>query len=330
MSLTLAGAGLAASVAWRVDPEISGREPDRKILVKPIAVEDERREPVTLVLGWTTGAALRWPAAAGLVTSVRSATSIANGDVIATVDRLGVIALRTDQPLHRNLALGDRGPDVRDLRVALQAIGLLDAEADRDTFTAAMQTAVRTLNVRLGSTSAEFDVSRAVWLPSTPFEVESLDLDVGAAAPASGTEFAREVPRPTQARVVAADSQDPAVAKSVTWQDGLERVVEMPDGVLTVDATGSIAPTQLPSSIAPGTESVPGVTVRLANPRTGMALPPSAVRIALNGGVCVFGEDESAVAVEIVGGSPGVSIVTGRLPSKVIANPALSLGDRGC
>lgn len=75
--------------------------------------------------------------------------SVAAGDVVLEVAGRPVIALPGSLPAYRDLAVGDVGPDVAQLELALAALGLDPGEAD-DELTGATAEAVEDLYERLG------------------------------------------------------------------------------------------------------------------------------------------------------------------------------------
>jgi len=75
--------------------------------------------------------------------------TVPEGDVVAEIEGRPLIAIEGVLPLYRDLVVGDRGPDVAQLRQAFTRMGLLEAETG-DEFDSAMAQAVADLYRQVG------------------------------------------------------------------------------------------------------------------------------------------------------------------------------------
>ena len=117
-------------------------------------------------------------------------------------------------PFYRPLAVGDTGPDAAELNALLAAQGLEHTPGDR--VTRATLGGVRSFATSLGlpatSPLRAFDPAWIVYLSSAQVDVRSVDLVIGAPAPAPGTVIAELDERLASASLVSAGEASGSVA----------------------------------------------------------------------------------------------------------------------
>ncbi|HEC08833.1 MAG TPA: hypothetical protein ENI86_04575 [Acidimicrobiales bacterium] len=296
------------------------------VAVTPVVAESRLAEAVSLGLEWTDESSLLWPGAAGTVTGVQVGPGdrVVNGTVVASVDRIGVVALTTDSPLYRDLGPGSRGPDVADLAGALADLGLLKPADIDDRYGPAITSAVRELNRPRGASSPRLPVSHVIWLPAT-FEVGRSELTLGGPAPPPGEGVLYSERHIASARVVGS-GVDPATAgRPLSFTDGLDREVVLGESVFAIDADGYLrAPAGMESAVEVGAESVDQAVVRLTVPLRRVRVPASAILTDASGAVCVVTPQGRTVSVEVLEGSAGSAFVSGAPEGPIVANPVRS------
>lgn len=293
------------------------------ILVSPSTATTSLAGPSQIVLVWSEPATLLWPNVSGTVTdvSIMPGDLIESGDVVAAVDRAGVLALATAAPLHRNLVRGDRGEDVLALTRSLEDLGMLTADDVGDRFTFRVSEAVRTLNEKRGVDSNVLSVGHVVWSPR-PFRVGEVQLRVGALAPPPGSEpFVEEVFL-AEARVVTADSELGGAGQPVRFEDGLGREVVLDAVPFAINRTGEVLDlASLAPLVAGSDELVFGSVTRLVEPLVTISVPISALLTSSDGGFCVINADEEVVGVEVLESRAGFALISAIATERVVANP---------
>ena len=308
----------------------------------------------------TTTATVTWPlraigtgGATGTVTSVevRSGAKVKPGDVLYTVDLRPVVVAEGPVPAFRDLTIGDKGADVRQLQLLLRATGATEAEPT-GTFTAATATAVRTwqraLGVRTTGTVARGDV---VFVPELPARIVLADdVHVGASL-APGGNVVRAVPSqplveirldtsqraavpPTGAAVTidAPDGRWAAVVADQTSKDGAAvlRLAAADGGAVCGDACASLkfttAGLRFPAEVAL-TPHVQGALVPLAS--LGAAPDGSAYVVAADGArqpVTVRAADGSRAVVDGVDPGEVVALFAAPTGTTTDARPGATSG----
>ena len=323
--------GLASVTVWvaldnaPASPVLS-EVPVEPVVIAPVESKSSLAEPADVLLIWPEPTELLWPGAAGLVTSVdlMGGDVAASGGLVATVDGLGVVALTTEQPMHRDLTLGDSGPDVVGLSEALRELGLLSESHVGDRFGPATAAAVRELNLRRGVDSKEFSAAHTMWLPHDT-AVETTALKVGTLAPGVGSVAFAGTVELTDAYVTASEGDGPAAGGRFRFDDGRERQVEADGDAYRLTENGSIRDLErFALSVDAGVERITGTVVGLVTALTTHQLPSSAVLSGADGGFCVVDEAGSATSIEIVYAGAGSVRVAERLPDRVVVNPIRS------
>lgn len=299
-------------------------------------------------LKWRGGPALHAPAWSGLVTEVRAhpGDKLVTGSPVVVIDGVTRIAVASSTPFYRTLSEGDSGADVTMLRQALGALGL-GSYGTKPTFDGRLRDAVGRLAARLGGdrNTTAFDPSWFVFLPTTDLTVGAVKLPAAQPAPATGEEIVTS--QSVLAGVtVGAPSTDadtgsrlPA-AGLAPFPDSGDGYVFAPDSDpklairLSADftATGSLTP--LAAITSSSDTTVPG-TVRLVKPREVSTVATTALVTGPRGRTCVYpyGTNAAAlkpVAVEVVGGEPGITKIAPIELQQVLANPAALSGLATC
>jgi hypothetical protein len=257
---------------------------------------------------------------AGTVTAarLRAGDVIESGTIVAEVNREAVIALTTTHPLYRDLRAGDRGQDVADLVEVLQRLDLLGEVADPSRFTSDVGNAVRRLNYLRAVDSPVFRVQSVMFIEQ-PFTVGVSHVNLGAPAPGAGEKaFESEIVL-SGASVVGAGEEE----NLPPLEFGTEPRMAAIEGQ-RFDLTGRnqvIDLARLASLVDPTVDEIDPILVQLVTPRRTHSLPAPAVVVDANGSTCVYGEDETAARVTIVGAAPGTVELAADPPGKVILNP---------
>lgn len=299
----------------RVEEPISGRP----VVVAPTQASVEEAQPATITLDWSSPPQLRWPGAQGLLTSVTVAAgeTVENGQVVATVDGVGIIALQSGSPFYRDLARGDKGQDVEELSNSLAGLGLLQADSTGTVMTSEIVDAVRELNYLRGADSRVFSFQHVLWLPE-PIRIGEVKLFPGTPAPNAGDTALVGLPGVEGATVrVASDTGEEADLPL----DGQARVVLVAGQELPLDQDGRVGdPSVLASYFTPDVTTVDGLQVRLRAERAVYELPASALIVDATT-ECVAREDGMTVEVDVVGGRQGVVQLAASPGIAIIANP---------
>ena len=256
--------------------------------------------------------------------NLNPAEPIEVGDVLFTVDLRPVVAAAGAVPAFRDLYVGVRGPDVRQLRSFL---GL----SDEDYFDWVTKEAVLRWQEGLGMVPdgvvMRGDVLFLDSLPTRGFAVDGVSVgsqvtagqpvistvrerpEIAVPADASGSQFAQGM----TARVLLEDTVvDGTLAGPFSGQDGLPVffVVDS-DGLSVCDASCANG---LPVT---GTPQVT-VEVDIVPRAEGVVVPDSAIVVLPDGAVAVREPGGEFVTVEVVTRGQGLSIVEGLEPGTVI------------
>lgn len=296
------------------------------VIVNPVVAESQLATAASLRLEWTDERSLLWPGAVGTVTAiyVDPGEWLRSGDMVASIDRVGVVALATAAPLHRDLGPGSRGSDVADLGDALVDLGLLESADSSGVYGPATSSAMRALNETRGVSSDRLSVLHVLWL-SEPFEVGKPAMTVGARAPSVGGEVFLSARHIASARVVASGADLSNAGRPLSFGDDLDREVVVGGSVFEIDADGFVAAPEMLESVAEtNAETIDQVVVRLTEPLTRTRVPASAIVIDASGVACVLTPQGQAVPVEVLEGSAGSAFVSGVPEGPIVANPARS------
>ncbi len=328
-TIVCAALTVAIVVAVRQAPELDP-VPARSeaIYVTPAVVSNDLLQSVDIELTWSEPIVFYWPGSEGKLTSVLigPGSTIATGDIVATVDGRGIIAISTAEPFYRDLVPGSRGADVDMLVLALKKLNLLASDEQPETYTRSVSQAVRELNSTRGVDSNQLTVADTVWIASNNAPpLESVDLVPGSFAPEPGGALATTKPELAAVSVNPVGgsgtlSKPPKGQRSTaTWELDLPAVEDT--GLLL---NGSLEATdfeKLASFLTGDTEKIEKAEIRLVEPLTSSRIPASAVASDLEGRTCVFDSEMRPVLVEILTGSPGRIDTSSDVPSRVVANP---------
>ncbi len=239
--------------------------------------------------------------AAGVVThlDVHEGDSIANGAVIAAIDTVPVHAWRGGVPLFRNLAKGDRGPDVTTAASFLASQRVLDPKLSGDRFGAAMGNAVSAFQRKSGlHVDGIFQHAWLAYVPKDVKAVGSLAIRVDARVAVGDTLFsghgaptsirfavaggtAGESPRPPDEPLVL-QLGDVTVPVSSSTLGKKERAT-VAAALAEAASKGAVAAQAEGNS----TTYSGAVLTAAATTRTG-SVPSTAVYVSTSGTTCVF------------------------------------------
>lgn len=356
--VVVASVAAAAALGLRqASPE--GLEPDQNRIVTTAAavVTPETNVQVSVQLGDATS--LRAPQWEGLVTAVSVAPgqTLDEGDVVVKVGQLNRIAVSTDEPFFRQLASGDTGLDVEQLRAVLIRLGFLDPELTTGRYDVAVGRAVAQLRFSLGgpeprnNATSSFDPAWLVHLgPGGSLDgvdIASVALRVGQPAPAAGTEivtFVAPIETVTVADVTAGTIgvnpvQTIEIGGVRTGLDGnrAEVTPAIADAVAALLRQEEAAPSdQSDGADQPAVPIEVPATLATTWPTDVVQIPLTAVVTRTDGSSCVVAFSStgpSPFVVSVVGSATGsaTALVSGLAEgTDVVANPAWSGDDRVC
>lgn len=287
-------------------------------------------------------ASVSWPrtrpitaAAQGTVTSVdfSPGAQVRAGDTLFTVDLRPVVAAVGAVPSFRDLAVGDRGRDVRQLHHLLEAAGV-PGVPEGDVFTGATGAAVRAWQKSLGvEQSGLVGRGDVVYLPKLPAHVVPADgmtvgasLDTGApvawsisshpvvALRLDGAESTKTPPHGAAVDIASGDE---------TWHAVVADAELDEDGVASLRLEGAHGGPACGASCgsvpySSGVVTLPA-TVVLTPAVDGPMVPVSAVVTAPDGSVLVHEPDGTAVPVTILASDGSRLIVSGVKAGDVVA-----------
>jgi hypothetical protein len=265
----------------------------------------------------------------GTVTTSTCSTGapVRSGDVLAGIDGQAVIALASDEPLWRDLELGDRGDDVSGLQRELTRLGAglsVDGVVGPGTLRAAQQFLVDRGAERDDLPDDVVPRDPFAWVPATENTVLACVAVVGAAVGADGVLV--ELPAELRGARIEALPVDPAPG---------ERVLRIGKADVPIDAAGVVsspsalaAITVLPEyaatvASADGRPSV-AATWTLSRPRTVQVVPPTALWDLEGDRACLQPTTGRSLRVEVLGSELGQSFVRapgGRTLDRIRAAP---------
>lgn len=265
----------------------------------------------------------------GTVTAFTCTTggTVRSGDVVATVDGRPVIAMATAVPLWRDLAIDDRGDDVRALQAELARLGsrvVADGIVGPSTIRAARAFLVQHGVARADLTADTVLVAAFVWIPAQETTVRSCAAVVGAPVPADGVlvslpaelRSARLEQTPTDA--VAGARQ--VNVSSTTIDIGADGIIADDTGLRAIE---SLAEYQSTIASADGVPTLIA-TWSLAEPIDVDVVPPTALWDVADGTACVQPTKGDARRVDLVGSELGQAFVrdpAGTRLERVAAEP---------
>lgn len=303
------------------------------IWVHPAAVEGSVARNVALVYEWSNQNSVIAPAWSGVVqkTNCRPGTTLAHGDVLATVDGLDRILAHTAMPFARSLGVNDVGEDVTMLNGLLGDLGFRSGDGNR--FDWNTRIGVQEWSAQLsisGEPSDIFDPSWIVFLPSDSITVSTCSLEVATAAPPAGALVAAGAATVQRARVAQASvldrfavEIDPATSFSVSDDE----IVEVPSDASVV-VNGQEVPFDLtkqevlPSgldlisaNVNSGVAATPAM-IMTPRPAGAMRVPIAAIIVDSRDRTCVLAaaeadRDAHAIIVEVVGQQSGDAVIRG-------------------
>ena len=249
------------------------------------------------------------------------------------------VAFASAQPFYRQIASGDEGEDVAELHRLLVATGALDEEpADPTAATFATTMAIRALAASLGvtGTTSTFDPGWVVWLPSDPFPLGSLKLQVGQTAPPAGAAIGEAQSALTGAAIASLNQEPLTLDPSAAWVLTVGKTtVDIDPATLTVSKEGlaALAPA-LPAPSNDPNSSATG-TIRRKTALHTLGIAATAIQSNSAGALCAWVADGSsyrAVAVKIASSRAGVTNVSEGVTadSQVLVNPAAVLDHPEC
>lgn len=276
---------------------------------------DARGVTLTLVEG--TSRPVRG-GATGTVTSSScvAGESLASGDVLVAVDGEPVVALATAVPLWRDLAVGDRGPDVDAVQEELVRLGYLGAP--REELDGAAARAVRHFLDEQGRDvsdlarwwgDATLPLTAIAWLPQPSAVVATCDVAVGdQVSPDQALATLRSDGRAL--RLVEPPAADMLLPGPRTLTVG-EASVPMADGVVTdpADLDTVLSTAEAHAWQDAGAEEPLAADYTLAEPIAALVVPPVAVVEPASPQPCLLDEQGRPMPVRIVASELGRTIV---------------------
>ena len=253
----------------------------------------------------------------GMVTGDRCepGSVVRSGDVAASVNGRPLVLLATKAPLWRDLKVGDRGSDVRQVADELVRLGYLEKADRSDVMSWTMAQAMRKLLADQGRARRSGDpaipAAALVWLPSNPAAVVTCEIYPGERVDA-GTLWATMAGAGATLRV--ADLPEDAVAGERTLVvDG----VSVPlGGNGQVDEAGTEAileSGQVRVWRAAGSKGDLTGRVLLAEPIPAGVVPPAAVFEPSSEAPCLVDEEGTAVSIEVLASQLGSTLVRSRI-----------------
>lgn len=263
----------------------------------------------------------------GIVTSMELAVGaqVGNGTIVATVDDQAIVAYASPRPLWRDIARGDKGPDVSSAQAFLQDLGFYSGPVDGDAGFAT-ERAIRAFNEHYGFGRGVRVLSRGslAWIGPEAGVVSSVDAQPGDDAAgritlvglgATGTILSVE-----QTQAFATDGET----------------------ILTIGAT--TVPYLADSGAISDLDDIAAIRnqlneegrgfgqIRLATPQRVATMPASAIVTDGSGGMCVFADPSSGPeAIQPLHASAGlVDIDPSWIGRQVLVNPREVREDLSC
>jgi peptidoglycan hydrolase-like protein with peptidoglycan-binding domain len=311
--LVAAAAAVGVVVALPVEPPaaLATATPADTVAVTERSDADERQVQLALDTGAPRAVVTT---RVGSVTASACTTGgvLRSGVEIARIDDVPVIALATETPLYRDLAVDDRGDDVRGLQQELARLGVpvtVDGIVGRGTLRAAQGFLLTHGFTRDDLTEDTIERSAFAWIPSAETTVRTCTAVVGAPVGADGVLV--ELPAELRsARVEQLPSDPVAGARRVVLRQVHADVDER--GVV-VDPASLAAIGALPEYAATvaSADGVPSLSASwsLRDPLEVRIVPPTALWDVRDDHACVQPARGRPLLVEVVGSELGQSFV---------------------
>ncbi|GAA2518585.1 efflux RND transporter periplasmic adaptor subunit [Rarobacter incanus] len=305
------------AVLYVVNPAISRAEERSVAAPQPELVpvgsrSNDLRTEVSALVSYGRAATVT-TRASGLVTSV----DVAPGDKVKQcrtlfrVNARPVLAYRADSPLYRDLALKDKGADVKALATYLVACGVLSDSHVSDEYTTQIEAGVKKLqkDVLAVKDTGAFSLDYVAFIPRDVSIVKSTALVVGQevtpgteVATVSGPPAAISLVSPDSGQVVTLDEtqsyvlrvgdQSFAVTNAVIPEDQISSFYKFLTTAVTDGLMSTHQPTDDGSGNAAGTttsqEYFNGASIGAKQVTETGAVPATAIYASLNGTTCVF------------------------------------------
>jgi len=272
---------------------------------RPVRVEVELSEaPVVIAAG------------GGLVTAVSAAAGapIVQGARIADLDGVGVVASIGGTPFYRDLAVGDSGADVRQLKILLDASGVGKPEQNTSRYTPRTETRVKELQASLGAEVDGVFKRASVWFVPDDFTVAA-DIRIRPGKRLSEGDVVLVSSQNVKAMTFVADdpneSLEPLTVAPLVLSVGGEHIdvsslsPSIKEARMIWRGLERISPASPGDGGVGGTEestvqTYAGLSISLAQPiRVGTA-PRSAFFSSASGAVCIFARSRNGAGIEAV------------------------------
>ncbi len=325
LTLPLVTLALSTWVIRRSLPTADPKQDPNTVLVEMASTK--LRQPIVLLTRLSVGTPLRSMSQAGTVTDVfvEPGNHIATGDPVLEIDGVVRVALQTEQPLWRNLSLGDHGPDVRAIQQSLVDSGLLekvDGMVATETMIAAQEHFLRSGGV---GRPLEISMDWYVWSRPGGFHVDEVVVAVGDQVPPLGSPLATVRAVRGEAAVLETDGTPMTLDSSHDWQVILEGTDEAL--AVTIRDGTPLVQSDLLSAVPFGESGAATGWVELRHPLEVTRVPPGAVLLDPTGIPCVVRRGQSrtfeSASIETVNAEPGTVTVIGGLSrgESVVVNP---------
>ena len=269
-------------------------------------------EAVAVVESWSVPTSLSLGGLAGRVTGLPSDGVLVMGHSVVELDGIERPGLQSDGPLWRTIEYMDSGEDVDAVASLLVELDFLDdAEALPVESDVSFRFAVREFETAFGwRRTGDFRPEYVVWIGPEEFDVGTYDVAVGDFV------FAEAQLATGPVRLTSAYAVSLLDGRRVTLESGpfVLEVGDLPPVELTL--TGFVSTESdldlLGSAIRSGRlqrTDMSGLTgrVRLAESIEFLTAPSSAVLASATGETCLIRQAGSALQIEVIGGSRGVT-----------------------
>jgi hypothetical protein len=272
-----------------------------------VTVTDPRTRPVLLQ-------------GSGMVTadSCEPGLEVRSGDVAASLNGRPLVLLATKTPLWRDLKVGDRGSDVRDVADELARLGYLK-DADRSgTLSLAISEAMHELLSERGGTSRSSDpavpLAALVWLPSRKAAVLTCEIDAGQRVEPGD-------PWATLARVgatlrVADLPEDAATGPRTLVIDEVSVPLDENDQIDAEGAKAILESDRVRAWRDAGSNGKITGTLELSEPIPAGVVPPAAVFAPSSDTPCLVDGSGTATPIEVLASQLGSTLVRPRSPDQ--------------
>ncbi len=311
----------------------------RTTFLPPALEEAQDAVPTFTVVEATVGRSMtlpvtvEWPVVsrarvggAGTVTSVdvRDGDMVASGDALLTVDLRPAVVMEGDVPAFRDVTIGAKGADVRQLQVHLYDEGYLAASPSGE-FGSSTSLAVRAWHKELGlPDDGVVHASDILFVPELPARVRVADgLEVGSPV-APGAELVEVLARKPalrielnadQATLVPSDRPVEVEVDDERWDAVVANSQVTGEGVLQLDLAapdgGSVCDTMCDRlDVVTGNQIVNGEVVVVPE-TSGPSVPVAALMTDADGATYVVSEDGTKIDVVMRSQGDGHAVVDG-------------------